>query len=68
MAAQVNNNNRKKRQEQKKPKPNTLEAKTENQKQYIRSIIENDYSNIEIKHINNRAKPEICSNLLKYDL
>ena len=33
----------------------------------VRSIIENDYSNIEIKHINNRAKPEICSNLLKYD-
>ena len=33
----------------------------------IRSIIENNYSNIEIKHINNRTKPEICSNLLKYD-
>ena len=33
----------------------------------VRSIIENNYSNIEIKHINNRAKSEICSNLLKYD-
>ena len=33
----------------------------------VRSIIENNYSNIEIKHINNRTKPEICSNLLKYD-
>tara|TARA_B100002051_G_scaffold266030_1_gene292692 strand:+ start:819 stop:1826 length:1008 start_codon:yes stop_codon:yes gene_type:complete len=33
----------------------------------VRSIIENDYSNIEIKHINNRTKPEICSKLLKYD-
>jgi phosphate starvation-inducible PhoH-like protein len=36
------NNNRKKRQEKNKPKPNQLEAKTENQKTYIRSIIEND--------------------------
>ena len=33
----------------------------------IGSVIENNYSNIEIKHINNRTKPEICSNLLKYD-
>lgn len=35
-------NNRKKRQEEKKPKQNTLEAKTENQKNYIRSIVENE--------------------------
>lgn len=42
MAAQANNNNRKKRQEKNKPKTNTLEAKTENQKNYIRSIVEND--------------------------
>ena len=33
----------------------------------VRSIIENDYSNIEIKHINNRTNTETCSNLLKYD-
>ena len=33
----------------------------------IRSIIENNYSNIEIKHINNRSNSETCSNLLKYD-
>ena len=33
----------------------------------VRSIIENNYSNIEIKHINNRSNPETCSNLLKYD-
>ncbi len=33
----------------------------------VRSIVENNYSNIEIKHINNRTSPEICSNLLKYD-
>ena len=42
MVAQANNNNRKKRQEKKKPKQNHLEAKTENQKNYIRSIVEND--------------------------
>lgn len=42
MAAQANNNNRKKRQEEKKPKQNALEAKTENQKNYIRSIVENE--------------------------
>lgn len=41
LAAQANNN-RKKRQEKKASKPNVLEAKTENQKNYIRSIIEND--------------------------
>ena len=33
----------------------------------LRSIIENDYSNIEIKHINNRTNSEVCSTLLKYD-
>ena len=33
----------------------------------VRSIIENKYSNIEIKHINNRTNSEACSNLLKYD-
>ena len=33
----------------------------------IRSIIENNNSNLEIKHINNRANTETCSNLLKYD-
>ncbi len=33
----------------------------------VRSIVENNYSNIEIKHINNRTNSEICSNLLKYD-
>ena len=33
----------------------------------VRSIIENNYPNIEIKHINNTTKPEVCSNLLKYD-
>ena len=33
----------------------------------VRSIIENDYKNIEIKHINNRTNPEACSALLKYD-
>ena len=41
LAAQAHNN-RKKRKEQKASKPNVLEAKTENQKNYIRSIIEND--------------------------
>tara|TARA_B100001094_G_scaffold267171_1_gene270361 strand:+ start:1996 stop:2679 length:684 start_codon:yes stop_codon:yes gene_type:complete len=41
LAAQAHNN-RKKRQEKKACKPNVLEAKTENQKIYIRSIIEND--------------------------
>ena len=33
----------------------------------IRSIIENDNKNIEIKHINNRTNSETCSTLLKYD-
>ena len=33
----------------------------------IRSIIENNYKNIEIKHINNRTNTEVSSTLLKYD-
>ena len=33
----------------------------------IRSIIENKKKNIEVKYINNRTNPEICSSLLKYD-
>ena len=33
----------------------------------IRSIIENNYKNIEIKHINNRTDSETSSKLLKYD-
>ena len=33
----------------------------------VRSIVENNYSNFEIKHINNRTDTETCSNLLKYD-
>ena len=33
----------------------------------IRSIIENNDKNIEIKHINNRTSSEVCSKLLKYD-
>ena len=33
----------------------------------VRSIIENNYNNIEIKHINNRTNSEACSALLKYD-
>ncbi len=33
----------------------------------IRSVIENDYKNIEIKHINNRTNSETCSTLLRYD-
>ena len=33
----------------------------------VRSIFENNYKNIEIKHINNRANSETCSTLLKYD-
>ena len=33
----------------------------------VRSILENKYSNIEIKHINNRTDTETCSNLIKYD-
>ena len=33
----------------------------------LRAIIENNYKNIEIKHINNRTNSETCSTLLKYD-
>ena len=33
----------------------------------VRSIVENNFSNFEIKHINNRTNSETCSNLLKYD-
>ena len=33
----------------------------------VRSIIENNNKNIEIKHINNRTNSEACSSLLKYD-
>ena len=33
----------------------------------LRAIIENNYKNIEIKHINNRTNSEACSALLKYD-
>ena len=33
----------------------------------IRSIIESNNKNIEIKHINNRTSSEACSTLLKYD-
>ncbi len=33
----------------------------------VRSIIENNYNNLEIRHINNRTNSETCSALLKYD-
>ncbi len=33
----------------------------------LRSIIESNNLNIEIKHINNRTNSEVCSKLLKYD-
>ena len=33
----------------------------------VRSIIENNYKNIEIKHINNKTSSEACSSLIKYD-
>ena len=33
----------------------------------LRSIIESNDKNIEIKHINNRTGPEACSTLIKYD-
>ena len=33
----------------------------------LRSIIENKNKNIEIKHINNKTSPELCSKLIKYD-
>ena len=31
----------------------------------VRSIVENNFKNIEIKHINNRTKPEVCSSSFK---
>ena len=34
----------------------------------IRSIFENDFNNVEIKHINNRTNSEVCSNLFKIRL
>jgi glyceraldehyde 3-phosphate dehydrogenase len=33
----------------------------------VRSIVENNNKNIEIKHINNRTNSQACSTLLKYD-
>ena len=33
----------------------------------LRTIVENNFKNIEIKHINNRTNSEACSALLKYD-
>ena len=33
----------------------------------VRSIVENNYSNFEIKHINNRTNSETCSSLLRHD-
>jgi phosphate starvation-inducible PhoH-like protein len=46
LAAQAHNNtgrnNKKSKKDKQTPKPNVLEAKTENQRNYIRSIIEND--------------------------
>ena len=33
----------------------------------LRSIFENDFKDIEIKHINNRSNLEVCANLIKYD-
>ncbi len=33
----------------------------------LRSIIESNDNDIEIKHINNRTGPEVCSSLIKYD-
>jgi len=33
----------------------------------VRTIIENNNKNLEIKHINNRTNSEACSTLLKYD-
>ncbi len=33
----------------------------------VRSIVENNKNNLEIKHINNRVNSEACSTLLKYD-
>lgn len=42
MAAAANNNPKKNKKSKQEPKQNVLVAKTENQKDYIRSIIEND--------------------------
>lgn len=42
MAAAANNNTRKNKKNKNQPKDNVLVAKTDNQKEYIRSIIEND--------------------------
>ena len=33
----------------------------------LRSIVENDLKDLEIKHINNKSNSEVCANLLKYD-
>ena len=33
----------------------------------LRSIFENNFKDIEIKHINNKSNSEICANLIKYD-
>ena len=33
----------------------------------VRSIIENNRKDIQIKHINNRSNSEVFSSLLKYD-
>ncbi len=33
----------------------------------LRSIFENNLNNIEIKHINNKSKTEVCANLIRYD-
>lgn len=42
MAAAANNNSKKNKKARNQPKENVLVAKTENQKNYIRSIVEND--------------------------
>ncbi len=42
MAAAAHNNSKKNKKSKQEPKQNVLVAKTENQKDYIRSIIEND--------------------------
>ena len=42
MAAAANNNPKKNKKSKQEPKQNVLIAKTENQREYIRSIIEND--------------------------
>jgi glyceraldehyde 3-phosphate dehydrogenase len=33
----------------------------------LRSIFENNFKDIEIKHINNKSNSKICANLIKYD-